>query len=283
MSKHRPTFTQDEKTVIISRYEQGEGLVSLAREYGCRYQRIKEIITDANIKLHTETVNTPIERRLQDALMSMGISFRTQSRIVERYVVDIQILQAPIIIEADGIRHRLGNGLRDAKRDAAHQAAGYKVYRFSGNEINSDALACIQRVVQECDLVSDTEPIYDIRTTFSGRDHPRWREPLVIICSQCRKDFTSKKQRKYCSPACDYASRKGKSKSAEHRAKIGEANKRRQWTTESRAKIAASRVGRPTTKGRKLSDDTKLKISIALKNNNNAKRNTQIKIESDPA
>ena len=46
--------------------------------------------------------NTAIEQRMHDALKKAGIGFTTQSLLLDRYLVDIEIHQAPIVIEADG-------------------------------------------------------------------------------------------------------------------------------------------------------------------------------------
>lgn len=279
----------------------------LARSYRCRYEKIKEVIKSAGIEpVRIATVNTPIECRLHDALKVTGIGFTTQVRLVGRYVVDVKINQAPVVIEADGMRHRIGKAQdRDAIRDAAHVRAGYRVFRFTGSELNGDAVACVQRVINICGLTPDEDPVYDIRTSFSGSDHPRWTGRIVELnCERCSGAFAGRVSRRFCSPECyrlytrDTGVLKGKPKSAEHRAKLAEANRRRVVSDETRAKISAARKGKPTTKGvpksaehrAKISaalmghvesDETRAKKSRALKGNSNARKN-QIKIESDP-
>ncbi|WP_076346909.1 endonuclease domain-containing protein [Alicyclobacillus vulcanalis] len=60
---------------------------------------------------------TPIEKKLTDALVARGISHRTQWTI-GRYVVDVLLEEYPVIIEADGLHHRLPSGIkRDRERD----------------------------------------------------------------------------------------------------------------------------------------------------------------------
>jgi very-short-patch-repair endonuclease/uncharacterized Zn finger protein (UPF0148 family) len=303
MTRKAPPFTDADRAAIAQRYVDGEGLVVLARSYGCRYQKIKDALMAVGIEpKRTATVNTPIECRLHDALKVAGVGFTTQVRLVGRYVVDVRINQAPVVIEADGMRHRVGEAQeRDAARDAAHEAAGYRVFRFTGSELNSDAAACVQRVIEACGLTPDEDPVYDIRTSFSGPDHPRWSGRMVeISCEHCGVVFTARKGRRFCNPECYrlYAREtgmfKGKPKSAGTRAKIGEANRRRVVSEETRAKISAARKGKPTTKGvpksaehrAKISaalmghiqsDETRAKKSRALKGNSNARKN-QIKI-----
>ncbi len=151
-------------------------------------------------------VNTPIERRLHDALRVAGIGFTTQSLLLGKYLVDRELHQARIIIEADGAQHTLREQrLADAVRDAALSAAGYWVFRFTGSEINTDASKCVQRVIDACGLTADENPVFGIRTSFSGPSHPRWKGgPAEFKCDQCGKPFTKARQhrtgsQKFCS------------------------------------------------------------------------------------
>jgi very-short-patch-repair endonuclease len=160
-------------------------------------------------RMRGPAVNTPIERRLHDALRAVGIGFTTQSLLLDRYLVDIEIRQARIVIEADGAQHKLRDRQHaDAERDAALKAVGCRVYRFTGSEINADSAKCIQYVIDMCGLAADEEPIFDIRTTFAGPGHPRWKGGLSeFTCNQCGTSF--KKARKhrtgdntFCSQQC---------------------------------------------------------------------------------
>jgi very-short-patch-repair endonuclease len=134
--------------------------------------------------------NTPIEQRLQGALKCAGIGFTTQSLLLERYLVDIELRQAAVVIEADGAQHTLKiQRAKDAERDAALAQAGYRVFRFTGSEINSDADECVQRVVAACGLTPDENPVFDIRTRFAGSSHPRWVDRTKFICAHCGREF----------------------------------------------------------------------------------------------
>lgn len=256
-------------------YLEGEGIVELARRFRVRTVMIKAILAEDGITPQkTLTANTPIERRLHDALRAAGIGFTTQRRVAGRYVADILIHQSAVVIEADGARHRSGAQAadRDKVRDAAHEAAGYRVFRFSGSEINTDAVACVRRVIDACGLVADEEPVFDIRTTFSGPDHPRYVGLYELTCGYCGEVFTSKRQRrKYCSHEhYVLGAVKGQPHSPEHRAKIADANRRRVVSAETRAKISAAKTGT------RLTDEHRAKISAGV-------RASQIKIESDLA
>src|SRR5215469_8374080 len=152
----KTVLTDADKRAVVAQYIGGAGIVELARRFRCRTAQVNLILKGSGVPARKMlTANTPIECRLHDALMVAGIGFSTQKRLVGRYVVDMSIHQAPVVIEADGARHRAGTQAlqRDEVRDAAHEAAGYRVFRFSGSEINTDAVKCIQEVIDACGLV----------------------------------------------------------------------------------------------------------------------------------
>jgi len=269
----KAVFSDEDQREIVERYKNGAGIVELARAYQCWTPKINEILKASGTPYRkTLTANTPIERRLQSALIEAGIGFSTQRRVVGRYVVDILVNQAPVVIEADGVRHRIHPEAqeRDAIRDAAHEAAGYRVFRFTGSEINTDAMQCIQQVIHACGLVRDEEPVYDIRK--APREPRSAPKLLELICELCGEKFSARWKRKFCTPEhaslrkseLGIAQFRGKPKSAEHRAKIGAANSRRGQTPEARAKISAARTGKPTTKGRPKTAEHRAKISATL-------------------
>jgi very-short-patch-repair endonuclease len=173
-------------------------------------------------------LGTAIERRMHDALIGAGIGFSTQSLLLGRYLVDIEIHQASVVIEADGATHTLPHQkAKDAERDAALTAAGYRVLRFTGSEINTGAAACVQRVIDTCGLVPDEEPVYEIRTSFKGPLHPRWKGgKREFTCEVCGTVFLAQPAHRkgphvHCGIKCAGKARRGKSPSAETRQKIG--------------------------------------------------------------
>ncbi len=265
----RTDLTDDDKRAIVEQYGNGAGIVQLARQFRCRTSQINQVVDDSGIPRQSLTSNTPIECRLHDALKMARIGFTTQKRLVDRYVVDIITHQAPVIIEADGIRHRTGTQARerDAIRDAAHEAAGYRVFRFAGSEINSDAVKCIQQVIDACRLVPDREPVYDIRTKFSGSDHPRFVGMYELTCGYCGEKFQHRrKNRKYCTHEhYILGAVKGKPKSDAVVAAVAEANRKRIISPETRAKMSASASARTDRKGRPKSAEHRAKISASLK------------------
>jgi very-short-patch-repair endonuclease len=154
------------------------------------------------------SANSPLERFLQAALIQAGISFSTQRVLLGRYCVDVLLQQAPVVIEADGAHHYLRKQ-QDAERDANLTAAGYTVYRFTGADINRDAPGCIGKVVRECGLVRDVNPVADIRTGMMGAENPNWNGgPQTVPCGHCGKPVTKDAynariaKKKFCDSKC---------------------------------------------------------------------------------
>jgi very-short-patch-repair endonuclease len=195
-------------------------------------RKSREALLERLPRMRGPATNTPIEQRMHDALMKAGVGFTTQSILLGRYLVDIEIHQAPIVIEADGSQHALRTQkAKDAERDAALTAAGYRVFRFTGSEINADAAQCVQRVISAAGLVPDQEPVYDIRTRFAGDLHPLWKGgKREFTCDACGNVFMAQPAHRpgpnyYCSIQCAGTARRGKVLTAEHRAAIGAGGK----------------------------------------------------------
>lgn len=181
--------------------------------------------------------NTAIEQRVHDALKKAGIGFTAQSLLLGCYLLDIELHQARIVIEADGAQHTLRNQkAKDDLRDATLQMAGYRIFRFTGSAINRDADECVRFVIDACRLTPDEEPAYDIRTKFSGELHPLWKGgKRQFTCETCGDTFLAQPKHRtgehvYCSRQCSAKARVGIKlgpHSAEHRAKIAAAHRRR--------------------------------------------------------
>lgn len=147
------------------------------------------------------STNSPIERLLHDALIRAGVSFETQQLKLGRYLVDIELLSVPVIIEADGALHQLTRSrMRDALRDADLQTAGYRVFRFSGTQIHADPDACIRRVVEACGLVvPEIAPVARIYHFPVGENNPGWRGgPQTYTCNWCGTIFQRQRSHRVC-------------------------------------------------------------------------------------
>lgn len=178
--------------------------------------------------------NSPLEAKLHTALVKAGISFTTQRKKLDHYLVDIELLQAPVIIEADGNTHILKRE-QDARRDAELTAAGYRVFRFTGRAINDSPDDCIRIVINACGLSPDTEPVADIRNSGRGPDSPTWTGgKQTYVCDGCGAKFEAWKSTRqkvgrskvvFCSHECQRTWQI--------------ANPPRQWTDEDREAHAA--------------------------------------------
>jgi very-short-patch-repair endonuclease len=150
--------------------------------------------------------NSPLEKLLHRALRKAGISFSTQRRMLDRYVVDILITQRPVVIEADGNMHLHAHSrVRDAVRDADLRQAGYEVFRFTGKPICNDPDGCIRQVIEACSLTPDNEPVYDVRNGMVGPDSPSWKggkQEWVCQNPACGKTFLAWKRGYGRTPQC---------------------------------------------------------------------------------
>lgn len=133
------------------------------------------------------SANSPIEKLLQDALIRAGVSFRTQRRMLDKYIVDIELIDRPVIIEADGALHRLPYAReRDRQRDVELQGAGYRVYRFSGQQIHASPDDCIRQVAEAEGLTAQSSPIVEIRHFCTGESNPAWKGGQIErTCDYC--------------------------------------------------------------------------------------------------
>lgn len=153
------------------------------------------------------SANSPLEKLLQAALMKAGLSFSTQRVLLGRYCVDILLQQARVIIEADGALHSLRKE-QDAERDANLAVAGYRVFRFTGSRINRGADQCVAEVIEACGLVSDADPVADIRTGMMGPENPNWGGgPVTVSCEQCgaetqRNAHRMQMKKRFCNSKC---------------------------------------------------------------------------------
>lgn len=90
------------------------------------------------------------ERRLWQALHqdALGAAFRRQHPIPP-HVADFACLEARLVVEVDGGQH---GDARDAARDKAMAAAGWRVLRYWNNEVRENlggVVADIARVLGE--------------------------------------------------------------------------------------------------------------------------------------
>ena len=69
------------------------------------------------------------------------------------------------------------------------------MFRFTGKQLNQDALACAAKVIREAGLTADEEPVANIRTSLAGVDNPNWGGgPPTVTCDYCGKPVTARKR-----------------------------------------------------------------------------------------
>ncbi|WP_088032758.1 endonuclease domain-containing protein [Evansella clarkii] len=93
---------------------------------------------------------SPIERRLLDALRAQGYSPRTQIP-AGPYRIDIAFPAYKLAIECDGKQYHSGaaNKARDRRKDTYLRRNGWQVLRFSGRKINGDTKRVVSRIESE--------------------------------------------------------------------------------------------------------------------------------------
>lgn len=95
-------------------------------------------------------VQSPIERRLYDALKARGEYVRTQVPC-GRYSIDIALPAYNLAIECDGKAYHSTpkQKAHDRRKDRYLKENGWKVLRFSGSRITKDLRGIIKRIEQE--------------------------------------------------------------------------------------------------------------------------------------
>jgi very-short-patch-repair endonuclease len=95
-------------------------------------------------------LESPIERRLYDALKSRGEFVRTQVPC-GKYRIDIALPGHHIAIECDGEAYHSTDEqiARDRRKNAYLRANGWRVLRFSGKRISRDLKGTVARIESE--------------------------------------------------------------------------------------------------------------------------------------
>jgi very-short-patch-repair endonuclease len=93
---------------------------------------------------------SPIERRLYDAMANRGYSVTTQVPC-GKYSIDIALIGPRIAIECDGKAYHSSPDQKahDKRKNAYLRRKGWKVIRFTGRQINQDLGMILQRIDKE--------------------------------------------------------------------------------------------------------------------------------------
>ena len=104
---------------------------------------------------------TEAEKMLWNVLSDKGIEnykFRRQ-HIIGEYIVDFVCLEKRLIIEVDGsIHNELEQIEHDKQRTEWLESKGFKVIRFTNNQVLSDLLATIENIRKELNTISVAPP-----------------------------------------------------------------------------------------------------------------------------
>ena len=158
------------------------------------------------------STNSPSEIKFQQALIDARLSFETQAPLLNRYNADVLLHQAPIIIEVDGWSHKFRKD-SDARRDAALTRAGYQIFRFTNDQVDSDAAGCVRQVMEKCGLQPEADPVAIIRDRRTGmirEENPNWGGGPDLhdrICENCGEHFLAAtrnggKEARFCKYDC---------------------------------------------------------------------------------
>ncbi|MCQ6282130.1 endonuclease domain-containing protein [Bacillus sp. EB600] len=93
---------------------------------------------------------SPIERRLYDALAFRGYAVSTQVPC-GKYRIDLALMGPRIAIECDGKAYHSSpeQKAHDKKKNAYLKRNGWQVMRFSGSQITSDLGKVLQRIEEK--------------------------------------------------------------------------------------------------------------------------------------
>lgn len=167
---------------------------------------------DARPRASSKVINTPHEELFHQALVRARLSFETQSHPDgTRWEADIELHQAPVIIEVSHSPGEKRKADRYARKTAAFEAAGYRVYWFSNHQARTDADGCVRRVMRENGLAAEAQPTVLIRANRIGHEgelNPNWGGgPATVACEQCGKPVTAGKRNggkraRFCGSEC---------------------------------------------------------------------------------
>ena len=151
-------------------------------------------VTDSRFCYYCKVVvHSPLGLLLHQELRERQISFATERRLLKRYFADILLLAQPVVIEADEDYHKVmvWQRAKDAERDSALAAAGYRIFRFGERDICRDPAGCVNLVISECGLAPEVSPAFQYAAReMSGPGSASWRGGKPAwTCATCGKHF----------------------------------------------------------------------------------------------
>ena len=97
---------------------------------------------------------TPAEKLLWERLKAkkLGVKFRRQ-HIIETFIPDFVALSIKLIVEVDGEIH-LKKKLADQERTEILEMSGYKVIRFTNEDVENDIEGVVQKIKNEIEILT---------------------------------------------------------------------------------------------------------------------------------
>jgi very-short-patch-repair endonuclease len=131
-----------------------------------------------------------------DALIRARLSFETQSHPAgDRWEADIELKQAPVIIEVTNSPGESRRADRYRRKTKALWAAGYRVYWFSNHQAQTCPDECVAKVMADNGLQPESRPTVLVRANRIGHEgplNPNWGGgPKPYTCEYCGDQFSA--------------------------------------------------------------------------------------------
>ncbi len=103
--------------------------------------------------VNDDTADTKYVTQLGQALLDAGIRVKAEHKVGD-YSFDLKIWQYPILIEVDGKYHNVYQARqRDYIKDRQAQRRGFKVYRFTNDEVERTLPSVVQQIKASVNFV----------------------------------------------------------------------------------------------------------------------------------
>ena len=122
--------------------EEGNGPLVRTHQYRSKKMRNLARVLRKNQTLH----ETLLWRHLR--CKQLGVQFRRQYLIDDRYVADFVCLEKKLIIEIDGSQH--ADNVQDSQRTDYLKQQGFKILRFWNIDITRQLESCLETIRQAC-------------------------------------------------------------------------------------------------------------------------------------
>ena len=154
MPERQVRFAADPNLINVALTRARRRLVIVGDLEAClAHQTTLKELASYVVRLEADGFDSPLELDLHETLLKRGIAAQT-GIVVGRHRLDLAIEQDDIRldIECDGAAFHVDRE-KDAARDRAIEAEGWKVMRFSGRQLSRDMEGCIKAIM---DLMTST-------------------------------------------------------------------------------------------------------------------------------